>query len=70
MRCDVVNSVVLTRQNYVALLQPLDRSGQLAVCVGPLVDLIGERDQETERQEEAVGGVPGSEFVWCLVVHE
>ena len=66
----VVNPVMLTRQNYVALLQPLDGCRELAVRVRPLVDLIGERDQETESQQEAVDGVPGSKLVWSLEVHQ
>ena len=70
MRGDVMNPVVLTRQNYVALLQPLDDPRQSAVCVRPLVNLIGERDEDTERQKEAVDGVPRPKLFRRLVVHQ
>ena len=34
------------------------------------MDLIGERDEETERQHETVDGIPCMKFVRCLEVHE
>ena len=46
----VVYAMVLTRQNDVTLLQPLNDPRQLAIRVRPLVDLIGERDHDAESE--------------------
>ena len=32
--------------------------------MGPLVDLVGERDKEHERHEEDVAMVPGADLLW------
>ena len=53
-----------------ALLQPFDDPRQPAVCVRPLVNLIGECDEDTERKKEAVDRVPRPKLFRRLVVHQ
>lgn len=54
----VVDSVVLLGQYYVGVLEEGDPGGQPRVRVRPLVDLIGERNEERGRRGKEVEGVP------------
>jgi len=54
---DVVDAVVLARQDDVAALQEHHPAGQAEVRVRPLVDLVGEGHEDGERKHVAVPGV-------------
>lgn len=53
----VVHPVVPAGQDQVVALQELDPGGKPKVGVGPLVELVGQRDKDGQQEEEAVPGV-------------
>lgn len=66
----VVYPVMLTREDHMILLQPDHCARDPRVGVGPLVDLVCERDQEHESNGEAVELVVTSNLLLRLVVHD
>ena len=51
-------------------MKPFNEGRQSTVRVRPLVNLIGERDHDAERQEEGVGGVPRPKLLPRLMIHD
>lgn len=57
VRGDVMDAVVLAREDDVAVLQEHHPAGKAEVRVGPLVNLIGEGHKDGQRKQVAVPGV-------------
>lgn len=57
MRGDVMDAVVLAREDDVAVLQEHDPARQAEVRVRPLVNLVGERHEDGQCKQVAVQGV-------------
>ena len=66
----VVNAVVSAREDHVIVLEERDHPREAAVRVRPLVDLVGESDEDPEHEEEGVDVVPRSNLFVGLVVHD
>ena len=64
MRGHVVDAVVLSGQDDVAVLQEHNPAGQAEVHVRPLVDLVGEGDEDGEGKHVAVPGVAVVHVRW------
>ena len=48
----MVNAVVSAREDHMIVLEERDRPREIAIRVRPLVDLVGESDEDPKHEEE------------------
>ena len=70
MGCYMVDPMMQPGEDQVPVLQPHHSPREARVRVRPLVDLVGEGDEQTQHQEEAVQGVVSSDLILILPVDQ